>query len=270
MAPGTGHLCGIAAVAAALVLVVAGCGGSSPASGTTSTSTSSGSVTATTSAAEEQAVGGADPKGSAGSEKSDAGQVPGRESDRGARANGHKKKNPPLELPEGKPEEVPSKTQQANVPTAAVELSLPEAPVVNGQPGVLPAANTCDGKDVAPEVRWGKLPDGIAEVALFVMNLQPVNGKLYFDYAIAGIDPSQEGLRPGEVPKGAVIGRNSAGKAEYSLCPKGTASEEFIVAMYAISKDLSPKKGFEPLALRKKATPLSPVNGIYAVVYPAE
>jgi phosphatidylethanolamine-binding protein (PEBP) family uncharacterized protein len=176
------------------------------------------------------------------------------------------KKHPPLELPEGNPEQGATKAQRGQVPTASIELSLPAAPSVTS-PGVLPAVYTCDGKNISPEIVWGRLPEGTAEAALFVMNLQPVDGKLYFDYAIAGISSSQERLRPGEVPDGAVVGTNSAGAAKYSLCPQGTSPEQIIFALYAVKKNLAPKHGFQPLAFRKMATRLSATNGLYAVTY---
>jgi phosphatidylethanolamine-binding protein (PEBP) family uncharacterized protein len=252
------------------LLAVAGCGGSSSSSAPGTAGSAATSTTA--SAANGKSSTG---QGSSGSEQAKVdpetvGQSAKEgQGERQATSNGEGsgKKHPPLSLPEGKPEEGATKAQQSQVPTATIELSVPAAPG-GTSPGSLPAAYTCDGKNVAPEVKWGKLPEGTAEAALFVMNMQPVNGKLYFDYAIAGIDPSLEGLKSGEVSKGAVIGRNSAGQDKYSLCPQGSSSEEFIFALYAISKKLAPKAGFDPLKLREEATPVSATNGLYAVMYP--
>ncbi len=271
MAPGTGNLgrVAIATAAVAALLAVAGCGGgssSAPATGGSATT----STTAPT-ANEDPSTG----QGANGKEKAQAKPDPAKPSSKSkgqkqASSNdeGGGKKQPPLSLPEGEPEKGPTKAQQTNIPTAIIELSVPSAPGSTG-PGALPAAYTCDGKNVSPEVKWGKLPEGTAEAALFVMNLQPVNGKLYFDYAMGGINPGLEGLKVGEVPHGAVIGRNSAGQDKYSLCPQGSESEEFIFALYAISKKLVPKTGFDPLSFREEASPASKTNGLYAVVYPS-
>lgn len=279
MAPRTGHLGGLVAVVA-LVVAVAGCGGGSSASGTaataaaTTTATSATTATKTPPAPAQSKPDGQSPEADAskgtGSKDASEGSASKGQGSQDPKGGGKTaKKNPPLSLPEGPPEPAPTKAQKEKVPSAVIKLSVPSAPAGNA-PGVLPATYTCDGKNISPEVTWGKLPAGVAEVALFVMNLQPVNEKLYFDYAIAGISPSQERLRPDEVPKGAVIGRNSAGKDEYSLCPPGSASEEFIFAIYPVTKKMSPKQGFEPLALRQKATPLTHSNGLFAVSYPKE
>src|SRR5690606_14535359 len=107
--------------------------------------------------------------------------------------------------------------------------------------------NTCEGKNVSPAIEWQHVPSDTEELALFVMNLQPVEGKLYFDWAVAGIDPSLGRLEAGEVPAGAVVGRNSAGQNEWDLCPQGAAPENYVVALYAIPKSLNPKAGFDPL-----------------------
>lgn len=271
MAPGTGNLgrIAIATAAVAALLAVAGCGGGS------SSAPATGSSATTSAAAPTTSEKPSTDQGSSGKEKGQANPDSGQQSAKNGQGQkqassngeGSGKKHPPLSLPEGEPEQGAAKSQQSKIPTAIIELSVPSAPGGTG-PGALPAAYTCDGKNVSPEVKWGKLPDGTAEAALFVMNMQPVNGKLYFDYAIGGIDPSLEGLRVGEVPHGAAVGRNSAGQNKYSLCPQGSGSEEFIFALYAISKNLAPKTGFDPLKLRKEATPASKTNGLYAVVYP--
>lgn len=255
--------------------------GGSSASGTAataaSTTTPSSSTTATNTPAAEAAASpkseaktseAEDSKGSGSTDPARSKKAKSQAPEEAPQSAGKDaKKNPPLSLPEGPPEPAPTKAQKEKVPSAVIKLSVPSAPSGN-VPGTLPTTYTCDGKNVSPEVTWGKLPAGIAEVALFVMNLQPVDEKLYFDYAIAGISPSQEGLKVGEVPKGAVIGRNGAGKNGYSLCPPGSGSEEFVFALYPVTKKLSPKQGFDPLALRQKATPLTHSNGLYAVSYP--
>lgn len=269
MAPGTVRLGGLATLVA-LVVAVAGCGGGSSASGTAATtaSTTPSSKTTATSTPSGGTAEAAEPEDSKSSGKNPAGGNRKQKTQEPS-ADGSKKKHPPLSLPEGPPEPAPTKAQKEKVPSAVINLSVPSAPAGSGT-GVLPATYTCDGKNVSPEVTWGKLPEGVAEVALFVMNLQPVDEKLYFDYAIAGISPSLEGLRPGEVPSGAVVGGNSAGKNGYSLCPPGSSTEEFVFALYPVAKKLSPKQGFDPLALRKKAIPLTHSNGLYAVAYPKE
>ena len=241
MAPGRIHLGGLAAAAAVLALVVAGCGGgSSSASGTASSTAAS---TASSTSAPSEAGGGASAESKPAGETGD-----------------NKPKHPPISAPKGPPETGPTKAQRARVPIANIKVSVP---------GGLAVVNTCKGKNVSPKISWGTAPSDATELAVFGMNLQPVNGKLHFDWAMAGIDPSLEGLKEGEVPKGASLGRNSEGQNKYSLCPTSSKPEIYVFAVYAITKSLSPKQGFEPLAFRKEATRASEENGIVAVTYAA-
>jgi len=246
MAPGRIHLGGIVALAALLAIVVAGCGGgsSSAPGAATEPGAAAPPSAAPASTAEVEAGAGGDSSDASGSSNGKVGN--------------HEKKHPPLELPKGPPEKGPTRAQRARVPTADIELTVP---------GGLSVANTCKGKNVSPELKWGVAPTDASELAVFAMNLQPVDGKLHFDWAMAGIDPSLEGLKEGEVPSGATLGRNSDGQNKYSLCPQGSKPEIYVFAVYAIRNGLSPKPGFEPLAFRKDATRASEENGIFAVTY---
>jgi phosphatidylethanolamine-binding protein (PEBP) family uncharacterized protein len=104
-------------------------------------------------------------------------------------------------------------------------------------------------------------------VAVFAVNVQPVKGKLYFDGALAGIDPSVTRLRPGLAPAGAVQGKTSSGAKGWSLCPRNAKPETYIFSVYALSKSLSPQEGFDPLKFRVKATPVAKV-GLEGVTFP--
>jgi phosphatidylethanolamine-binding protein (PEBP) family uncharacterized protein len=132
--------------------------------------------------------------------------------------------------------------------------------------GVLPAVYTCDGKDSWPALRWAGVPEGTAELALFAMNVQPVEEKLFFDWAVAGLNPSLTGIEAGTLPKGAITGQNSFGKAGYSICPPGTG-ETYMFALYALPQRLSPGQGFDPRTLRKEVLALSGNVGLLPTAY---
>jgi phosphatidylethanolamine-binding protein (PEBP) family uncharacterized protein len=136
-----------------------------------------------------------------------------------------------------------------------------------GSDGALPAPYTCDGKDSWPQLDWQGVPPGTEELVLFAMNAQPVGGKLFFDWAVAGLDPSLQGLEAGKLPKGAVIGTNSFGKSDYEICPPAGQAETYVFALYALPKRLSPAKGFDPHALREAALGASGNAGLLAVSY---
>lgn len=249
MAQGRFAFGGLTAAAIVLSLFVAGCGGGdSSASGTQGTGPS---------LSVNEAKSSAKAEGAQATKQEPSGTSPGPEEGTSASVDG--KGHPPLVLPTGKPEEGPTEVQRAKVPTADLTVTIPG--------GRLKAANTCDGENMSPAVHWGEVPNGTVELALFVMNVLPVEGKLYFDWAVAGIDPSLEGLEAGALPKGAVVGQNGEGRNRYSLCPPGSEPENYIVALYAIPKKLSPKAGFEPLPLRKEATNLTQSVGLLATQY---
>lgn len=259
MAPGRFALGWLVAAAAISAAAVAGCGGGSPsASGSASQTSATTTTTKTTPVGAEGAVAaeGGGVKAGTGDDVEKAGA-----SATGDGAGGSKHKHPPIELPTGAPEKAPPKSERPPVPTVAMKLSLPQG---------LAVADTCKGKNESPELTWSSVPPGTVELAVFAVNMQPVNGDLHFDWAMAGIDPALEGLKQGEVPAGAVLGRNGDGQSSYSLCPKDSGTEMYIFSVYAITKRLSPKQGFDPLDFRLKATRTSEENGIVAVPYAAE
>lgn len=256
MAPQRAHLGGLIAGVAVLAAILVGCGGGS--SSAPDTASSPSDSTSPSSAATAEAGGGPGATNPARPKANDKGNGSGN----GAQPPADSKpKHPPIELPTGAPERGPTEAQKAKVPTAAIALSLPRQ---------LAAVNTCQGKNASPELVWGTVPPDTVELAVFAVNLQPVDGKLHFDWAMAGLDPSLEGLKEGEVPKGAILGRNSDGQNGYSLCPRDSKAEVYLFSVFAISKDLSPARGFEPLRFRVEATRASEENGIATVTYAPE
>jgi len=145
-------------------------------------------------------------------------------------------------------------------------LKSPSVPPPSSGPAVLPAQYTCDGKNTSPALRWAGVPAGTKELALFAMNVQPVNGKLFFDWAVAGLDPELGEIEAGKLPEGTVVGRNSFGKNGYEICPQGSG-ETYMFALYALPQRLSPGRGFEPLAFRKAVSDVSHNAGLMALAY---
>lgn len=169
-------------------------------------------------------------------------------------------------MPKGKPEPGITPQQRREATVASMRLDSPSVPPSSGGPGALPLQYTCDGKSMSPALHWQGVPEGTAELALFAMNLQPVRGKLFFNWAVAGISPELEEIKAGQLPKGSVVGRNSFGKVDYELCPEG-GSETYMFALFALPKKLSPSRGFDPLVLRKEVTDISGNVGLLAVSY---
>ncbi len=132
----------------------------------------------------------------------------------------------------------------------------------------IPARYTCDGADTSLPVRWSKIPPGTAELAMFLLDLQPVHGKLFFDWAVAGLSPTAGGVPAGALPAGAVVARNSFGRVDYSICPpKGTVEGHFILRLLALPHALPAKPGFDAEAFYQEAERSTKVVGLAGGVY---
>jgi phosphatidylethanolamine-binding protein (PEBP) family uncharacterized protein len=136
-----------------------------------------------------------------------------------------------------------------------------------GEPGTLAAAYTCDGQGSWPELHWSGVPAGTAELILYVMNVAPVEGKLFVDWAVAGLDPSLTGIEAGKLPKGAITGTNGFGKPGYEICPPKGGGEIYIFAVYALPRALSPPKGFDARELRRRILDVSGNVGLLSASY---
>jgi len=168
--------------------------------------------------------------------------------------------------PKGPREPEASPEERAEATVVSMSLSSPTLSAGAESVAPLPANYTCDGNDTWPTLQWKGIPAGTAELVLFVLNIEPVDEALFFDWAVAGLDPSLEEVKSGELPKGAVLGRNSFGKNGYSICPP-KSPETVIFALYALPKALRSSKGFDPAALRKEVLDISGNAGLLATSY---
>jgi phosphatidylethanolamine-binding protein (PEBP) family uncharacterized protein len=113
--------------------------------------------------------------------------------------------------------------------------------------GSIPPQYTCDGADTSPPLQWQHLPAHTQELVLFVIDGSSNGSTGGIRWVVAGIDPSLPGISAGQLPAGAVVGLNSAGKAAYGgICPaKGKpAPIEFV--LWALSKKIPLGNGFIP------------------------
>jgi phosphatidylethanolamine-binding protein (PEBP) family uncharacterized protein len=264
------RLC-LALVAAALLLPGCG-GGSSEPESTTATGSSSSSA---------QAAAHPDSPGPGAAENSssqgEGGSAPGQPSPSGAQppagapaAQGQppgqgQKHGPAIAPPKGPREQAPAPADIADLTVADMSLSSPSLPSASGGPAILPATYTCDGKGGWPALSWSGVPNDTAELILYAMNIAPVEGKLFVDWAVAGLDAGLTGIEAGELPKGAVVGTSSFGKRGYEICPGD--SEIYLFAVYALPRALSPRPGFDARELRKQVLDVSGNVGLLSVTY---
>jgi phosphatidylethanolamine-binding protein (PEBP) family uncharacterized protein len=255
----------VLALAAAVVFAVSGCGGDSD----DETASTQSSPTADGSAGKESSSNGsANGPSSLGGVGEDGAGAASSGGPQGSEQGSGNKQGPRVKIPSGEPEPGLTPAERSSATVASISLSSPVAPTVPSGVPTLPAAYTCDGKDVWPELRWQGVPSGTVELSLFAMGVKPVDdGKLFVDWAVAGLDPELEGLEAGQLPQGAVVGRNGFGRVGYSICPALGESETYIFALYALPTRLSPQRGFDPRDLRKRILDVSGNAGLMAVSY---
>jgi phosphatidylethanolamine-binding protein (PEBP) family uncharacterized protein len=235
------------------MLAGSGCGESNgtPAAATTTPtapgSTTASSATGASTTATSTAPGTSATKSAAASPPQSAGA--------GAHTTGAGRKKAHLVLPAPGSHPAPklSSSEQAALPVSDITLSSPAIVRVGSSSRYTIAGEyTCHGSDRSLPLRWSGVPTNTQELALFAISTRPVAGKLYFDWALAGIDPKLTGLGAGEQPPGSIPGQNSAGHTGYALCPPG-GQETYVFSLYAIPDSLHPQPGFDPATFRAQA-----------------
>jgi phosphatidylethanolamine-binding protein (PEBP) family uncharacterized protein len=143
---------------------------------------------------------------------------------------------------------------QAGSTTSTTRSKLGEEPPPNERAsiGVLTSAReaggrvarqyTCKGANISPPLSWAGLPPETKEVLVVERTLQ--GGRLTTNWIVAGIRPPTHLLRPGRLPAGAVVGRNSFGKAGYYLCPPSGKGGLVVIGVYALPRTLGLHQGF--------------------------
>jgi phosphatidylethanolamine-binding protein (PEBP) family uncharacterized protein len=234
------------ALALAALLLLAGCGGGDEESGSEGT-------TAETPAAEAAS------NPSSAKQSGSSGESPGGQSPTSGQSSG--KHGSRIVQPKGRAEHPPSTAERESATVADMVLRIPA--LTEG--ASLPAPYTCDGKGTWPALSWEGAPPGSAEVILYAMSAAPVNGKLFVDWAVAGLDPNLESIESGELPPGAILGTNGFGKRGYEICPEGR--ETFIFAAFALPESLELSPGFDARETRQRILDSSGNVGLVAASY---
>jgi phosphatidylethanolamine-binding protein (PEBP) family uncharacterized protein len=135
------------------------------------------------------------------------------------------------------------------------------------QGGFMAAGYTCDRGNISLPVRWNGIPHGTVELALFVLGFEPMHGGLFFDWAVAGLRPQLHGVISGKLPPGAVVGRNSLGQEDYSICPPKGTRESYAVKVLALPHKIVAQPGFDALTFYRDAERSAKVVGLAGVTY---
>jgi Raf kinase inhibitor-like YbhB/YbcL family protein len=119
--------------------------------------------------------------------------------------------------------------------------------------GTIPSQYTCEGTNISPPLQWHNLPAHTAELVLFIIDDGSNGSEGGIRWVVSGIDPSLSGIAAGALPAGAVVGRNSSGKAAYGgICPPKGKAVLFQFVLWALSKKLNFNTGFIPAVAERE------------------
>jgi phosphatidylethanolamine-binding protein (PEBP) family uncharacterized protein len=216
----------LAAIATAAAL--AGCGGGSTA--TQSAGVSSSTLTTTSS------VAPADSASSTTSSASTSSTASSTSSTTSASQTTSSQSAKPTNTP----------AHAAKHPIAKIALASAAFP----KGGEIPVRYTCEGGNVSPPLRWGKVPAGTSQLFLLALSLT-AGPQGAIRWAVGGIDPSAGGFGSGQLPPGAVVGRSSNGQVGWSgICPVKGRPQAIIVLLYALRHPVALTPGFQPSAVQ--------------------
>jgi Raf kinase inhibitor-like YbhB/YbcL family protein len=128
--------------------------------------------------------------------------------------------------------------------------------------GEIPVRYTCEGGNVSPPLQWGKLPAGTTQMFLVALSLTAGAGGA-IRWVVGGIDPSSGGFAAGQLPAGAVVGRNSEGHMGWAgACPAKGKKQSIIVLVYALHNKLNLAPGFQASSAQRQLAGNTLSNGV--------
>ncbi len=104
---------------------------------------------------------------------------------------------------------------------------------------------------MSPPLEWSGVPEGTAELAIQCEDRDAPGG--FVHWLLAGIPPSTTGLDAGEVPPGAIEGRNDFGDVGYGgpRPPIGDPAHRYFFTIHAASEPLGLSRGAKADDLRR-------------------
>ena len=132
-------------------------------------------------------------------------------------------------------------------PTATAEKpSIPfSSPVVTAA-RLIPSRYKCSNRQVWVPLRWGALPPGTKELALYMVRFGApkvvaggkVKAEVKAEELVLGLHPSLHSLKPGKYPHGALVAVHARRGEALSVCPHKGVSENLLFRVYAIARKL--------------------------------
>ncbi|MGH9686439.1 MAG: YbhB/YbcL family Raf kinase inhibitor-like protein [Candidatus Acidiferrales bacterium] len=125
-------------------------------------------------------------------------------------------------------------------------LQLTSTVFPDGQ--AIPKRNTCDGRDVSPDLAWSGAPDETKSLALIVDD-PDAPGKVWVHWVIYDLPADARGLPEGipqdrELRDGSRQGKNDFGKIGYGgPCPPRGPAHRYFFKLYALREKTGLKPG---------------------------
>ena len=131
----------------------------------------------------------------------------------------------------------------------------------------MPRRYTCDGVDISPPLHWREVPAGGVELLLLAIDLDGGHSGA-IQWAVGGLSPRSPGIAAGSLPAGAVVGRNSAGEARWGgICGAAGRVHHVAFLLYALSRRLGLKVGFDPAVVRSGLKDATLARGLTVATY---
>jgi Raf kinase inhibitor-like YbhB/YbcL family protein len=106
----------------------------------------------------------------------------------------------------------------------------------------IPSKYTCDGADVIPPLRFSEIPSGAQSLALIVDDPDSPSGN-FAHWVAWNIPADTKEILEGQVPAGAVQGKNDFGKTGYGgPCP-GQGTHNYVFNLYALDARIDLPQG---------------------------
>lgn len=122
--------------------------------------------------------------------------------------------------------------------------------------GAIASRYTCRGANISLPITWGGVHPPAKEVVVVVRTitggLLSAGSHSAVAWEVGNISPSVTQIAAGQVPPGAVVGRNRFGQNGYSLCPPVSGKSTLVtIAVDAFTHKLGLKPGFEVASIAK-------------------
>ena len=106
---------------------------------------------------------------------------------------------------------------------------------------IMPTINTCDGRDISPDIHWQGTPSKTASFALILSDLDAPSG-VFYHWIVFNI-PANINAFPAAIaslPAGTLLGKTSWGVSGYKgPCPPKGQSHRYVFSLYALNTMLS-------------------------------